>query len=87
MYGALSHHPSKYSSPYTLNWTWESQPTSANDQHGLLAPVAHRVEVLHQTLTSPPQLRLAGQGFDLTLFLANFEQLFLWITTVPILDA
>ena len=71
----------------TPNWTWESQPTSANDQHGLLVPVAHRVEVLHRTVTGPPQLRLARQGLDLTLFLARFEQLFLRITTVPVLDA
>ena len=70
-----------------LNWTWGSQTTSANDQHWLLVPVAHHVEVLHWTLTGPRQLRLAGQGLDLTLFLASFGQLFFRIDTVPIIDA
>ena len=71
----------------TLNWTWESQPTSANDQHGLLVSMANCLEVLHRTLTIPPQLHLAGKGLDLTLFLTNFKQLFLQITMVPVLDA
>ena len=71
----------------TLNWTCESQPKSANDQYGLLVPVAHRVKVLYRTVTGPPQLRVAGQGLDLTLFFASFKQLFLQVTMVPVHDA